>query len=375
LDFSPRIGGGSAVQKALFRIGFARCQFYGFGMPPIQRSLRASLLTGASALALSVTGYSAEAQVAPTPVTQSPWTVWVQGGLFGTGGGGMNVPTLPGLTAPYTTVGPKGGWDAAAGFDYSLATDPFWHFVFDIWYGKSRTASASTQSQSSTHTTVTSHPSYFKTFFSSTTTSTSSSQTDWEREHHLALDFMAGRDFALGQSAGEIQFGIRVADLAATAWAQQSGSSTSTFFSSSSYSLITDPTASSSETAFGTWHSRFFGVGPRLAATGTVPLQAAWSVDYEAGIAGLFGNRSFDYAVTVTPGNLYFAGSNNSNVLIFNTDGWAGLSYALSPHLKVTGGVHADYYADALTTYTLAGGLTNVDRLFWGPFLRLTGNF
>lgn len=305
-----------------------------------------------------MSGYSAEAQVAQTPVTQPQWTVWVEGALFQTGGSGMNIPALPGLTAPFTTVGPTGGLEGAVGFDYNWSGP--WHVVFDFRYGRSRTASTSTQSSSYT--------THFKTFFSSTTTS--SSQTDWERESHLVADFMVGRDFGLGNTAGEIQFGIRIADLTATAWAQQSGQ-TSTFFSSGKVRTF----SSSSETAVGTWTSRFFGAGPRVAATGTVPLQwPAWSVDYEAGVAGLLGNRSFNYAVTVTPGGS-FSGGSNSAVLVFNTDAWAGLSYALAPKTKVTAGIRGDFYADPLTTYSLASGLTNVDRVYWGPFLRLTGNF
>lgn len=342
-------------------------------MPPIEQSLRGSLLTGASALALSMVGHNAEAQVPPSPPPPPQWIVWVEGSLFQTGGGGMNVPSLPGLTAPFSTVGPTGGLEGAAGFDFNY-TGPF-HVIFDFRYGKSRTASTSTQSHSSSSTTFTSHPSTFRTFFSSTTTNSSSSQTDWEHESHFVADLMIGRDFGLGATAGEIELGLRIADLTATAWARQSGQTTTTFFSSSSYHGSSDPTSSSSQTATGTWRSQFFGGGPRAAVTGTVPLSwPAWSVDYEAGIAGLVGTRSFDYSIALSPGGT-ISGGTNSTVFVFNTDGWAGLSYALTPVVKITGGIRADYYTDALTTYNSSGALTNVDRLYWGPFLRLTGAF
>jgi hypothetical protein len=343
-------------------------------MPPIEQSLRGSLLTGASALALSVSGYGAEAQVTPPALPPPPeWIVWVEGSPFQTAGGGMNVPTLGpgGFTAPFTSVGPSPGIEGAFGFDARLPNDPLWHFIFDFRYGASRTASTST---SSSHTFST-HFTHFKTFFSSTTT-TSSSQTDWEREHHLVVDFMAGRDYALGETAGEIQFGIRIADLAATAWAQQSASTTTSFFSSLYGVPRGSGSSSSSETAYGTWASRFFGAGPRVAATGTVPLSwPAWSFDYEAGIAGLVGNRSFSYAVTVTPGGTV-SGSTSAIVFVFNTDAWAGLSYALTPQVKLTGGIRADFYDGALTTYNVnTGGLEDLSRTYWGPFLRLTGAF
>jgi Legionella pneumophila major outer membrane protein precursor len=337
-------------------------------MPSIQLSMRGTLLTSASAFALSISGYSAEAQfVLPANNAPSQWTVWAEGASFQTGGGGMNVPSLPGLNAPFMTVGPRGGLEGAAGFDYNWAGP--WHAIFDFRYGRSRTATSTSSSSSSSsfHSTV------GFTFFSSQKSS-SNSQTAWERESHLVADFMVGRDYGLGTTTGQLQFGIRLADLSAKTWAQQSATTSSSFFSTYFGTLLGSGSTSSTETATGAFNSRFFGVGPRLAVTGSIPIQVAWSIDYEAGVAGLIGDRSFNYAVTVTPGPS-FSGSNNSNVIVFNADGWAGLSYALTSQLKMTGGIRADYYADALTTYNFAGGFTNVDRLYWGPFLRLTGKF
>jgi hypothetical protein len=337
-------------------------------MPSIQLSMRGTLLTSASALALSFSGYSAEAQfVLPANNTTSPWTVWVEGASFQTGGGGMNVPALPGLSAPFMGLDPRGGLEGAVGFDYNWAGP--WHAVFDIRYGRSRTATnnSSSSSSSSFHSTT------FKTFFSSTKSS-SNSQSAWEHESHLVADFMIGRDFGLGTTTGEWQFGIRLADLSARAWVQQSATTSSSFFSSYSGRVLGSGSTSSTETATGTFNSRFFGAGPRLAVTGSIPIQVAWSIDYEGGVAGLIGDRSFNYLVTVIPG-ASFSGSNNNYGVVFNADAWAGLSYAFTSHFKMTGGIRADYYADALTTYNYAGGFTNVDRLYWGPFLRLTGNF
>jgi len=339
-------------------------------MPSIQLSMRGTLLTSASAFALSFSGYSAEAQfVLPANSTPSQWTVWGEGASFQTGGGSINVPALPGLTAPFMGLSPRGGLEGAAGFDYNWAGP--WHVVFDIRYGRSRTATnnSSSSSSSSFHSTT------FKTFFSSHKSS-SNSQSAWERESHLVADFMVGRDYGLGTTTGQWQFGIRLADLSAKTWVQQSATTSSSFFSTyiPNGALIRSGSTSSTENASGAFNSRFFGVGPRLAVTGSLPIQVAWSIDYEAGIAGLIGDRSFNYLVTVTPGASLW-GSNNNYGIVFNADAWAGLSYALTSQLKVTGGIRADYYADALTTYNFAGGFTNVDRLYWGPFLRLTGKF
>jgi len=60
---------------------------------------------------------------------------------------------------------------------------------------------------------------------------------------------------------------------------------------------------------------------------------------------------------------------------VVNADGWAALSYTFTPSFKVSGGIRADYYANALVSYDFAGNLQNIDRLFWGPFVRLTGKF
>lgn len=336
-------------------------------MPPIQASLRGSLLTGASALALSVSGYTGEAlaqfQVPTGPTPPSPWTVWVEGGTFKTGGGGMSVPSLPGLTAPFMTVGPRGGAEGAFGFDYNW-TGP-WHFVFDFLYGKSKTATNSSSSQSHFSNTF---PSFGKTFHSSG--NSSNSQTAWEREHHFVADFMIGRDFGLGNTTAQFQVGIRIADLSATVNVSQAFNSN--FFSTNGRG---GSSQSTSEAATGTWKSRFFGVGPRLAVLGGIPIWGAWSVDYQAGIAGLVGNRTLDYNVVVIPG-ASSSGDFSKNAVIFNADTWGALSYAVTPHVKVSGGIRADYYANVLTTYNAtSGAATTVDRLFWGPFLRLTGKF
>ena len=341
-------------------------------MPSIQVSMRGTLLTSASAFALSISGYSAEAQfVLPTNNTPSQWMVWGEGASFQTGGSGINVPSLPGLTAPVMGLSPKGGLEGAAGFDYNWAGP--WHAVFDIRYGRSKTTTnnSSSSSSSSFHTTV------FKTFFSSHKSS-SNSQSAWERESHLVADFMVGRDFGLGTTlgttTGQWQFGIRLADLSAKAWVQQSGTTSSSFFSTYFGTPLGSGSTSSMETATGAFNSRFFGAGPRLAVTGSIPIHVAWSIDYEGGVAPLIGERSFNYLVTVMPGTS-FSGSHNSYGVVFNADAWAGLSYALTSQLKMTGGIRADYYLDALTTYNYAGDFTNVDRLYWGPFLRLTGKF
>lgn len=277
----------------------------------------------------------------------------MEGGLFQTGGAGMNLPMLPGLGAPFTAVGPEGGYYGAAGFDYDYGGS--WHVVGDVLYGWSRKAAASA------------HKHFFTSFGDGYFSSTNSSQSETERESHFVADLMIGRDFGLGSSTAQFQYGIRVADLAATANVNQAATS---FFSS-----FIRGAGSGASTASGTFRARFFGAGPRLALTGDVPLSGVWSVDYLVGVAELAGTRSTSYDVTRTTGAP--ASGNSSSVgLIFNADGWAALSYALTPAYKISTGIRADYYADVLSTYDVSiNGTRNIDRLFWGPFIRLTGKF
>ncbi len=144
------------------------------------------------------------------------------------------------------------------------------------------------------------------------------------------------------------------------------------------------------ELSGGAFKSRFFGAGPRFALVDTMPLGGFWSIDFGAGAAALFGYRSLDAAITtgstttttvsgtpsvtpVQPSTLY--SSTNSTPVIFNADGWAALSYAFTSNYKLSAGIRSDYYANALTTYNVNGGTSNISRNYWGPFLRFTGQF
>jgi hypothetical protein len=332
-------------------------------VPPVQPSLRGSLLTGASALALSVSGAGAQAQNAPnqnSQATVTPWTIWVEGALFQTGGGNFSVPALPGLGGPFPSFSPQGGLEGAFGFDYRWPWDRPWHFVFDFRYGQSRQATAGSSSFHST-------PFFFTGagfVFAPNGSATSTRAT--EDESHLVADFMIGRDLGIGANTPELEIGIRVADLSASANMQQAGS---TFYSS----LGVRTTATQS--AVGSWNSGFFGAGPRVAIVGGIPIVGLWSFDYGAGIAGLIGDRSFNFGVTTSTGSS-FSGSSDATIFVFNADGSAALSYWLSTSAKLSAGIRADFYDSALTTYNVnTGALESLSRTYWGPFVRLTGKF
>ena len=179
-------------------------------MPPLEASLRGSLLTGASALALSISAFSARAQ-GVIPPQQPTWLVWIEGGSLYTSGGNYNVPSLPNLGSPFFSFAPSRGVEGAAGFEYHAPAQP-WHFVFDIQGGITSWATKNNTSHGTYASVVPGYTDHR--FFHST----NSAETARERENHAAMDFMIGRDFGLGLlGIGQLQFGARIADLSATA--------------------------------------------------------------------------------------------------------------------------------------------------------------
>jgi hypothetical protein len=358
-------------------------------MPPIEPSLRASLLTGASALALSVTsGAHAQTVRPPTLPTTPPETLqlWIEGAAFFGGGGNFNVPfLLPGLGGPYSSFNAQNGFEFAFGADYRPQGTPY-HYVFDFRYGKTGTATSNTSgsSSSSSSTFVTNSTGFFGTLFGTQTninSNTAAAQAIRKWEDHLVADLMIGRDIGIGSNRPELLFGIRVADLHASASAllnSQTNTTTTiirTFKSDFSLGPTnTTVTSSTTQSLLARWNSRFFGVGPRINLTGTAPIAGAWSFEYSGGIAALFGERSL--GINLFSNNMAATALYSETNLILNADAIAALSYAFTPHYKIMAGLRADYYNAALKTYDInTGGFINVDRLFWGPFIRLTGSF
>jgi hypothetical protein len=326
-------------------------------------SLRGTLLTSASAVALSVSASGASAQTAPPATAPGTWSVWIEGAPFWTGGSSFNVPSPAGVAFPGTAFKPSNGIEGAAGFDYRWAGP--WHVVADVRYGRSKTVNASAGAFFSS-------PVFFgpSTPIIQTVTTASSGS---EKESHLVADFMVGRDLGVGSNAPELMFGIRVADLQATAHVNEIGKQTFYFELRLS--------AEHHHRAIGLRHL----VEPlfrRRSATGadrSVPIAGFWSLDYLGGAAVLIGDRSSSFTVTTNgvfgPGLVTVAaGNTNTLAAVVNADGWAALSYAFTPSVKVSGGIRADYYVAPLVSYNF-GTLQNIDRLFWGPFVRLTGRF
>jgi hypothetical protein len=355
-------------------------------MPPVQPSIRGSLLTGASALALSVPATGANAGSPQTP--PQTVTVWAEGAAFWTGGGVFNLPSLPGLGAPYTPFNGQHGPEWAIGADYRPQGQP-WHYVFDFRYGQSGTANTRTSGGSSSSSTsfvpAASQPlpsTVLGTTTNTTTSNTFATQYS-ERERHLVADLMIGRDLGLGANRPELLFGLRIADLHAAGHAQLTNQSTTTTNTTTTFydpsvgigTTTGSTSSSSSSSSFASWNSRFFGVGPRLALAGSVPVMGSWSFDYSGGLAVLIGDRSFNVSQwnSAGPG---FAVNYGGTTAVFNMDGFTALSYRFTPNYKLSAGIRADFYNAALKAYDAnTGNLQTLSRVYWGPFVRLTGSF
>jgi opacity protein-like surface antigen len=309
--------------------------------------LRIALLAGVSVVALAAAAPSAGAADLNKPtLTKAPplgpapkdtWTWWIEGGAFNTGGGNFG---------QFPSIKPNWGGEGAVGFDWQ----PFapMHVVGQFRYGQ---ASKSGPTSS--------------TFISGPTTIFNTGTQNLKEDHWL-IDFGIGRDFGLGNTHAMWTLGVRVVDLRAKL------NSNGTFLATSSGSPVSAGAFSTQE------KSTFVGAGPRFGVQGDIPLGNQWSIDWAAGAAVLFGER------TVTVTGTTFVNASDSPA-IFNVDAQAGLSYWFTPNVKVTASYRFDEYFRALKNITVASTTlgvngpqfvsSNLDRSFSGPMVRLTTKF
>ncbi|MGN6750457.1 MAG: Lpg1974 family pore-forming outer membrane protein [Xanthobacteraceae bacterium] len=329
--------------------------------------LRIALLAGVSVVALAAAAPSAGAADLNKPaLTKAPplapapkdtWTWWIEGGAFNTAGGDAN-PGAAGFG-----LKPHWGPEGAIGFDWQ----PFapMHVVGQFRYGSA----------------TKSRPFTFSTSTPSGGSAASAAGTQNLREDHWLVDFGIGRDFGLGNTHAMWTLGVRVADLRSKLTANGSFAATTHTATASGGS----PTVNIKGTFSSLQKSTFVGAGPRFGVQGDIPLGGQWSIDWLAGAAVLFGERTLEQttnvAATATSGGVTTAvattiARNASDTrAVFNVDAQAGLSYALTPATKVTASYRIDGYFKALKTLNSAGNVTDVDRFYSGPMLRVTTKF
>jgi hypothetical protein len=336
---------------------------------------RRSLLAGVSALALVASAPAVMAAdlppkllpvKAPPPVVVPPtWTWWIEGGAQAV----IGDPYVPGLSPAFDAKPNRWGWAAAGGFDYRF--NATWHVSADLRYGTNRRTLHSVQNgcigSSSCNTLMTGNNSATR------------------KEYNWAADFMVGRDVGLGLGTSQIKGGLRVADIRGSTNGNINW-------------VTTNPTIITIGPSHYTQTNKFFGVGPRVALEGNVPLGGAWSIDYMGGLAGLYASRSTSQFAFTPLNNFGFPchsgcpvnASTSSTGMVFNPDAMIGLAYAFSPTVKLALNYRVDAYFNAFRAFG-AGGVpppslgstavaspgnpTYVDRIYHGPSLRLTAQY
>jgi hypothetical protein len=303
-----------------------------------QQNLRVLLYAGVSAVALTVAvpelraadlgpppAAIYKAAAAPSPIV----TMFIEGGALWTGGRGGFIETITDNVFP--NVRPGIGWTGAAGIDYQWAGSP-WHLNVGFRYGKSKEKKG--------------------TFAATTTPSTIAGYA--VREEHWVADFMVGRDLGIGLGKSQIKFGLRIADLSRTA-------DSSGFNSSSSSNTIRA-------------RSTFFGIGPRVALDGSVPLGGAWNFDYGVGAAALFGTRKYSQDEGGLNNPIEHETATKGGA-VFNADVSGALAYWLTPRFKLAVGYQFDGYWKGLLVDVSDDNRQTVNRFYHGPFIRATGKF
>ena len=299
-----------------------------------QQKLRTLLFAGVSTVALAVAVPELRAAdlgpppaaIYKAPATLSPIvTMLIEGGVLWTGGRGGFIE-VPFFDAAAPNVRPGIGWTGAVGIDYQWAGSP-WHLNLGFRYGQSKEKKA--------------------TFFSTSPTATGAYAL---REEHWVADFMVGRDLGIGLGKSQIKFGLRIADLSHTA--------DSTGVYSSSANAIRA-------------RSTFFGIGPRVALEGSVPLGGAWNFDYGVGAAALFGTRKYsqDEINEIEHERATRGGA------VFNADVSGAFAYWLTPHFKLAVGYQFDGYWKGLLVDVSDDNRQTVNRFYHGPVIRATGKF
>ncbi len=339
--------------------------------------MKALLMAGVSSLALAAAaptiaraGDFPEPPItkAAAPALPPQWTWWVEGGLQGLSGGSSYVSDF---SLPFSAPASQWGWNGAAAVDYRF--DAVWHVSAAFRYGSNQT-----RRSSSNPVAAFSIPGII---FTGTPTPTpvnvnvvnnvAGTNAADRKEYNWNADFMVGRDIGLGSGNSQLKFGARVAEI-------HGRTEGSVFWN---VPVSTAATATVTDRRFYTQTNTFLGAGPRLAVEGNVPLVDEWSIDYMAGVAGLYGSREVEQMVSITSAGTCIAGcisttfSNFGNTMIFNPDAMLGVSYQLAEDMRLSVNYRVDAYLDAMRVVGPAGTFTNTNRIYHGPNLRLTVQF
>jgi len=332
---------------------------------PVRSPSRATLLVSASIIALAVACSELSAADLPPLVTKAPaavvkdeWTWWVEGGLTGRPGADPQIGLIL-----LGTLNPGPGWEAAIGFDYKPANWLPYHISMQGRYGQN--------GQGSTGFISGAFPVSISTFGAPGVVIANGSGD--LKEDHWLVDFMVGRDFALGSGNAQGQVGIRVAEITSETTAIGILAGCLGGITPSCFTPVSGNVSFQSR-------SRFLGVGPRLGIDGSHPIAGSWVFDYLGGVAVLFGDRSLHATqlLSATASRIAFNSASTLDastlVAVFNLDVQAGISYWLTQNFKLTASYRFDGYWGALSVIENSG-IVSQSRFFFGPMFRATAYF
>jgi opacity protein-like surface antigen len=343
--------------------------------------VRMGLLAGVSALAIAAANpeavQAADMPSRPALATKAPpatfrdrWSWWVEGGASALAGD----PGVAGMTG-FDVDARQWGWEGAIGFSYQQAMSP-WIWSAQFRYGQhgSNTASNNPIAVFPTNTT----PSPIALSYPGTNSAA-------RKEHHWAADFMIGRDLGIGGGQHTARFGVRIAEIRG----KTSGSARWQNILANPANTCSTPAAAAAycliEQRDYEQKNSFLGVGPRLALDGHFPLHNGWALEYAGGVAALYGRRKSEQTVNInqiaptaipTPvcvtGCPFATSSSSNNGVVFNLDAMLGFSYAVAQNMSLLVSYRFDGYWNALRGYDSNGNVTNLNRFYHGPMLRLT---
>lgn len=338
--------------------------------------VRVTLLAGVSAFAIAAMqpelALAADLPSRPAMATKAPpatfrdrWTGWVEGGATRIEGD----PGVPGLTN-FEVDPQRWGWEAAVGIEYQAGGSPW------IWNAQFRYGAHSNGSAFSNPAAL---------FFGTGTTTVIGSNSASRHEYHWEADFMVGRDLGLGQGHNVARFGVRVAQIrgkttGTAQWSPVPGIAFGPGVCAGTPSYCGSEVRNYEQT------NEFLGVGPRVQLDGDIPIGGAWSLNYMAGAAALYGRRKANQSVNINTtqptglaGTTIFQlsggpvnASSSNNGFAFNLDAMLGLSYAFNANTTLMISYRFDGYWNALRGYDSTGNVTDLDRFYHGPMLRLT---
>ena len=333
------------------------------------------------------------------PVVGEPgrFRVWGEGGAIWSGGDPVSsdynltdFTRLDALSDSARLPGsfdltPKVGWEAAAGFDYRFAASP-WHVSGQFRYGEGKASGFASYAGAIDPAVLASVKGLRVSGFSGS----SSSGAAYKETHWLA-DAAVGRDvLGGGASAMQVKFGLRLAEFVGKSSATNNTSTTSTFTKPldilGNGSLLSNQISTNAMDATNQRNS-FLGAGPRLGIEGAVPFAGSWAFDYLGDVAVLFGNqklvntstsaRSFDPAVlNSTLGSVSSSTSTDQRfATVFNADIQVGVSYWMTPNVKLSASYRLDAYFNVLNQAFSTDTKQTLDRYIHGPRLGLSATF